>query len=380
MSVSRNGCLGRPACGQDVRVRLFRSRRPDGEPPQTGVPESAADIDPVGASAPVEPSHRGNEELGAPPTGREAESRGEAGREPRGRARWGFEEGAAIAEGRTVLRGIGGGNRYEVYLVWDELLFSICVAKILRPDQADDERALRDLALEAEMLEGVAHPVIVRGFDAVLDGPYPHVMIEHLEGPSLRHLIRRSGPLELAQLLPLALHVAGAIQYLARKGLVHLDVKPDNIIMGIPPRLIDMSIARSLERAARTTGAIGTDAYMAPEQCGTKELEGGMGSPSDVWGLGATLYHCVAGAVPFPRDRHARNADDPAIRFPQLVEAPEPLPPRVPQELRELIFATLRPAPDRRPSAAEVADRLEPLVSALPSRMILAPRGGARFR
>jgi len=264
--------------------------------------------------------------------------------------------------------------------VWDELLFSICVAKILRPDQADDERALRDLALEAEMLEGVAHPVIVRGFDAVVEGQYPHVMIEHLEGPSLRHLIRRSGPLELAQLLPLALHVAGAIQYLARKGLVHLDVKPDNIIMGIPPRLIDMSIARSLERATRTTGAIGTDAYMAPEQCGTKELEGSMGSPSDVWGLGATLYHCVAGAVPFPRDRHARDADDPAIRFPQLVEAPEPLPPRVPQELRELILATLRPAPDHRPSAAEVADRLEPLVSALPSRMILAPRGGARFR
>jgi serine/threonine protein kinase len=292
---------------------------------------------------------------------------------------WGFEEGAEVAEGRTILKGIGGGNRYEVYLVWDELLFSICVAKILRPDQADDERALRDLRLEAELLDSIAHPVIVRGFDAVLDGPRPHLLIEHLEGPSLRRLIKKGGPLPLAQLLPLALHVAGALQYLSRQEIVHLDVKPDNLIMGVPPRLIDMSIARSFDRAARTKGTIGTDAYMAPEQCGTDELQGLIGAPSDVWGLGATLYHCVAGVMPFPRPRGAGEAEDPSVRFPQLVEEPEPLPDSLVPGLGDLILSALRPDPAERPSAAEFAERLEPFVSALPSRLILAPRG-TKFR
>jgi len=78
------------------------------------------------------------------------------------RASWELAEGDAIAPGRTVLRRLGGGNLYEVYLVWDELLLSICVAKILRPDQAEDQVALEDLREEAEMLAALAHPVIVR--------------------------------------------------------------------------------------------------------------------------------------------------------------------------------------------------------------------------
>ena len=91
---------------------------------------------------------------------------------------------------------LGGGRRYEVYLVWDERLFALLVAKMLRPGLVGDPRALRDLAEEAEALERLAHPVILRGFDAVLDGPHPHVLVEHLEGPTLRRLIRRGGALQ----------------------------------------------------------------------------------------------------------------------------------------------------------------------------------------
>ncbi|HEU5142775.1 MAG TPA: protein kinase [Solirubrobacterales bacterium] len=133
-----------------------------------------------------------------------------------------------------------------------------------RPDQTEDEKALRDFGREAEALEALAHPSLVRGFDVVLDGTHPHVLIEHLEGPSLRRLIKRDGAIGLEQLLPLAAHVAGALQCMANRGYVHLDVKPDNIVMGVPPRLIDLSIARTLERAARTSGPLGTDAYMPP--------------------------------------------------------------------------------------------------------------------
>jgi eukaryotic-like serine/threonine-protein kinase len=274
-----------------------------------------------------------------------------------------------------VLKSLGGGNRYEVVLVWDDFLFSLAVAKVLRPDQAGDEKALRDLRGEWEVLGRLAHPVIVRGFDAVLDGRLPHLLIEHLEGPSLRRLLRRGGPLSRQQLLPLALHVAGALQYLANEGIAHLDVKPDNIVMGIPPRLIDLSIARPLERAAHTRGPIGTDAYMAPEQC-TPGL-GTIGSAADVWGLGATLHHAVSGSVPFPREEDAKRSEDPEVRFPQLVEDPQPLPGSTPPELRELIDAMLHKDPAERPTAGEVAEALEPLVAELPRRMKLGRRGPA---
>jgi eukaryotic-like serine/threonine-protein kinase len=284
------------------------------------------------------------------------------------KASWEFEEGAEIARGRTVLKRLGGGSRYEVHLVWDDRWFSIMVAKLIRPDQVEDAKALRDLREEAELLGRLAHPVLVRGFDAVLDGPKPHVVLEHLEGPALRRLIRKGGPLPLPQLLPLALHVAAALHYLAMEEVVHLDVKPDNIVMGVPPRLIDLSVARSFAEASRISGAVGTDAYMAPEQCDPRAYPGEIGPRTDVFGLGATLHHALAGEVPFPRAKGARDADDPEVRFPQLVDEPQPLPDSVPAPLRELVKATLSAHPADRPSAMELATGLEPLVAELPMR------------
>jgi eukaryotic-like serine/threonine-protein kinase len=254
-------------------------------------------------------------------------------------------------------------------------MHAIAVAKVLRPDQAEDEKALRDLREEAELLERISHPVIVRGFDAVLDGGFPHLLIEHLEGPSLRRLIRRGGPLAPEQLLPLALHVAGALHYLEQIGFVHLDVKPDNIIMGIPPRLIDLSIARSLERAARAKGPIGTDAYMAPEQCGVSRA-GDIDTAADVWGLGVTVYEAIVGHLPFPGGRDDGTLE---ARFPQLAREPLPFPKDVPPVLADPVVSCLRRRPADRPTAEELAGALEPLVAALPKPSIV-PRMRPRAR
>ncbi|MGH3372587.1 MAG: protein kinase domain-containing protein [Nocardioidaceae bacterium] len=133
------------------------------------------------------------------------------------------------------MKRLGGGTRYEVYLVWDERLFALTVAKILRPDQTEDERALRELRREAEILERLSHPVLVRGFDAVLDGAYPHVLLEHLEGPTLRRLLRREGKLPLEQVLPLALHVAAALHYVAAERFVHSTSSPATSSWAAPP-------------------------------------------------------------------------------------------------------------------------------------------------
>ena len=109
--------------------------------------------------------------------------------EQRERPTWGLTQGDAIAPGRTVLRHLGGGRRYEVFLVWDEHRLAVLVAKLLRPDHATDATALRELADEAAALARLSHPVLVRGFDVVPGGRFPHLLIEHLEGPTLRELI-----------------------------------------------------------------------------------------------------------------------------------------------------------------------------------------------
>jgi serine/threonine protein kinase len=291
------------------------------------------------------------------------------------KASWELHEGDEIAPGRSVLKLLGGGNRYEAYLVWDERLFSPMVAKVVRPDQAEDESALRGLRREAEALEALAHPVILRAFDSVLDPPHPHVLVEHLEGPTLRRLIRRSGPLPAEQVLPLALHVASALHYMAAEDWVHLDLKPDNLVMGIPPRVIDLSLARTSERAAHLRGYVGTNAYAAPEQCAPN---GDVGPAADVWGLGATLYHAVAGRRPFSRPESTEDAADLETRFPQLVQDVRPWSKRVPPALAEAILSCLRKRPEERPSASELALALQPLVAALPSRLVLGRRGPRR--
>src|SRR5215210_2171198 len=289
---------------------------------------------------------------------------------------WNFPEGHEIAPGRTILKLLGGGNRYEVYLVWDDRLFAVMVAKVLRPDLVEEEFALRGLRREMEALEALAHPVLLRAFASHIEGEYPHVVVEHLEGPTLRALIKKAGPLPVEQTLPLGLHVASVIHYMAEEGWVHLDLKPDNLVMGVPPRVIDLSLARTIERAQRLTDYIGTNAYMPPEQCNPR---GDVGPPADVWGLGATLYHATSGRLPFQRPR-SREDDAPLEdRFPQLEDEPRAWRRPVPQALSNAILSCLRKDPAKRPTAAELAMMLQPLVAELPAKLVLGRRGPTRL-
>lgn len=291
-------------------------------------------------------------------------------------ASWDWKPDEQIVPGLNALRRLGGGHRYEAYLAWDETLFAPVVAKVLRPDQVEDPGALRSLAAEARMLDRLAHPVLVRSFAAVLDGPRPRLLLEHLDGPRLSSLLRRHGPLALEQLLPLGLEVCSALHYLSASGVVHLDVKPSNIIMGSPPRLIDLSIARTTESAARLDHAVGTDGYMAPEQCDPPR-SGTPGPPADVWGIGATMFEALGGRRPFADGESGEDAS-PERRWPQLVDEPVALPPTAPPVVRDLVLACLDKDPTARPTAAELARALEPLVDSLPAPMLGRFRPGPR--
>lgn len=280
---------------------------------------------------------------------------------------WEFQEGDEIVPGRYALQLLGGGHRYEAYLAWDDEMQYIVVAKMLRPDLVESRSALRGLRAEAAILDRLAHPVLLRSFDVVDGGPRPHLLLEHLEGPRLSTLLRKQGGrLVLDQVIPLGVQLAAAMHYMHGRGLVHLDVKPRNIIMGAPPRLIDLSVARTLEEAASATEPIGTDAYMAPEQCDPRSY-GGMSPQSDVWGWGITMFESITGTLPFPRV----DGGDEAGRFPQLHLDPIPLTGDVPSVLVDLVMSTLEKRPEDRPTQLQVAEALEPMSAALPRRIVL---------
>jgi len=286
---------------------------------------------------------------------------------------WELREGDEIVAGRTAIKLLGGGLRYEAYLAWDDHLRVLVVLKVVRPALVDDERTLNGLASEIELLQRLSHPVIVRSFGHDLDGTRPFVALEHLEGPRLSSLLRRYGPLTVEQAVPLALQLSAAAHYLEGEGVAHLDIKPSNIIMGGPPRLIDLSVARTHEQCRELTSPVGTDAYMAPEQC-LPRAGPSPGAASDVWGIGATLFRAVADARAFAGgDSESEVAGE---RWPQLEAPPLPLPDRVGPAVAEPILDCLEFDPAKRPSAAAVADRLEPVLGALPKPRLskLKPR------
>jgi serine/threonine protein kinase len=271
---------------------------------------------------------------------------------------WSLEPGQEIAPGRTVHALLGGGERYEAYVAFNERLMMPTVLKVLRPAFAADERARRSMAREAEVLAALEHPGLTRVFGMDLDGPRPFIELEHVEGPRLSTLIRRHGRLNPEQAFPLGRQLAATLHFLHGQGILHLDVKPSNIIMGPVPRLIDLSVARRADRSHLVSGFIGTDAYMAPEQA-DPSLWPSIGPKADTWGLGATVYLAVAKRLPHSPGRHDASG---AARFPQLVESPAPLDPeRHSPPLVELIAQMLAREPERRPSVAEVFDRFDEL-------------------
>lgn len=296
--------------------------------------------------------------------------------EPRAQTSWEFEQGDEIVPGRHAVELLGGGRRYEAYLAWDDALHTLVTVKLLRPHLVSEPTARAAIAHEEAALSALQHPALVRCFDADIAGARPHLVLEFLDGPRLSTLIRRDGVI-VEQLLPLALELAAALHYLGHRGFVHLDVKPKNVIMSAPPRLIDLSIATPLDSVAQLATPTGTDAYMAPEQC-LPERFTEIGPPADVWGLGVTLYEAISRSLPFPEGEG--EAESGPARYPQLAAEPHPLKADVPAPLADLILACLAKEPHQRPTALQVAGAVEPWAARLPGARLGLFRPGGRLR
>ncbi len=251
--------------------------------------------------------------------------------------------GRDVASGYRVVQLLRRGEEVDVYDVWSAERDCRCVAKVLRPDRADDRAARRRLVGEGRLLAGLAHPHLVRAYE-VREGRDPMVVLETLTGETLGHMVDRGERrLATAELGALGVQLCSALSYLHRNGVLHLDLKPSNVIsQADQAKLIDLGIARP---PGRGRPGVGTPAYMAPEQ-----VHGGdLSEATDAWCLGALLYRSATRVAPFGEGgvgREPRRA------------APVRTHRRLPTAIAEAIDACLEPAPRDRPTVAQMAAAL----------------------
>jgi serine/threonine protein kinase len=236
-------------------------------------------------------------------------------------------------------------DRHPVYLVWDHQSWCPAVCKIFR-----NARKARQ---EHDVLAKVAHPGIVKSL-GVADPAL--MLLEYLPGQTLNDYAesRPRGRMSVCDVLRTAVHLGCALQHVHRQGYLHLDVKPDNIIVANGrPILFDFGTARRIG-AERPPVVQGTDAYMSPEECALGEV-----SPaSDVFSLGVTIFELLTGEIPYPEGTEETP-------YPQLREkacALRELRSDLPRSVEQAIAACLDRDPTHRPRLGQLLLELNGLI------------------
>lgn len=292
-------------------------------------------------------------------------------------ATWGLKSGDEIDDALVVLEHLGGGHRYEVFRAWDRELFCQVAVKLIRPDRVMSDRTINGLDREASIAARLAHPNLVRLLRTKISGDRPYIVLELITAQTVADHLRDIGPVSVPEMCLLGVRMLSALHYMHSQHVLHLDVKPANLTMGAPPRLLDFSIARSFAVPLRMRDSIGTAAYMAPEQC-----EHGLATPAtDVFGLGATMYEALTGMQPFREgDSESKVREE---RYPQLTEQAEPVRDivgAVPSALNEVIMRSLDRDQARRPEAIEAAIALQKVLEDLELKELFAWPKGTKVR
>ncbi len=287
--------------------------------------------------------------------------------------------GGALAPGYVILGHLHQSNNYDVYDVFSEERACRCIAKTPRQDLLKSDNVASRLLREGGLLGDLTHPHVARLYE-VIEGPPPALILETLTGETLAHLIDANyRRLPIKEVAHLGLHLCSAAHYLHGRGILHLDLKPSNIVSerGMA-KILDLSIAHP---PGPTRAGAGTTQYMAPEQVRGDHVD----AATDVWGIGAVLFETATAEPPFnagygetgyeedPTDgtgtdgwtsTSGTGTEGDLEDYEQLTRRADPVRVhrRVPAAFGETIARCLDPDPAARPTVAELTNALRTLV------------------
>ncbi|MBM3664602.1 MAG: Stk1 family PASTA domain-containing Ser/Thr kinase [Actinobacteria bacterium] len=258
--------------------------------------------------------------------------------------------GSELGERYELGRQIGSGGMASVYLAYDTVLDREVAVKVLAGRFATDQAFVERFRREASAAAGLNHPNIVAVYDrGEAEGTY-YIVMEYLSGPDLKTVIRDQGPLEPAVAVDNALQILSALTAAHAAGIIHRDIKPQNVMVGEDGRLrvADFGIARAHadQQMTETGSVIGTAQYLSPEQAQGEETT----AASDTYAVGVVLYEMLTGRVPFDGDRPV------TVAMKQINDPP--VPPRVfvqdiPPDLDAVVLKALSKRPEDRYQSAD---------------------------
>ncbi|WP_202233178.1 Stk1 family PASTA domain-containing Ser/Thr kinase [Actinacidiphila reveromycinica] len=284
-----------------------------------------------------------------------------------------------VLDGRYLVEGrIAVGGMATVYRATDTRLDRELALKVMHPSLADDAVFVERFIREAKAVAKLAHPNVVGVFDQGTDGTYVYLAMEYVAGCTLRDVLRERGALQVHAALDILEPVLAALGAAHRAGLVHRDMKPENVLIGDDGRVkvADFGLVRVIDtKTSASTGAVlGTVSYLAPEQIG----HGTVDQRADVYACGVVLYEMLAGRKPYDGDTPVKvmyqhvNED---------VPAPSAAVPTVPPLLDALVArACARPQQERPADAVELLAEVRTARAALSAEELDALPGGPAAR
>ncbi|HVN77226.1 MAG TPA: serine/threonine-protein kinase, partial [Thermoanaerobaculaceae bacterium] len=281
-----------------------------------------------------------------------------------------------------VLEKLHEGGMGAIYKVRHRLLDEIRVIKVMRPQHETNESLRARFLREAQMAVKLRHPHIAQMYDFAFDeSGRGFIVMEYVEGISLQQMLERVGAPSLGLSLDLARQALTALAFLHRKGIIHRDISPDNIMvtrddLGRPVvKLIDLGVAKVVTSTTGLTVSgtfLGKLLYASPEQFGSPGSK--VDQRSDIYSLGVVLYEIFTGKHPFPGTSPQELIAGHLVKPPLDFSEGDPSG-RVPQDLREIVLKAISKKPeDRYPSA----DALDQALAAVQARFPLEPEEFAR--